>query len=170
MGNRAVKVGLLTISDRGASGQYEDRSGPLMAQILGERTSWEVARQAIIPDDFAAIVRTLTTWCNEGLHLILTSGGTGFAPRDVTPEATKRVIERETPGIAEALRAESLKITRHAMLSRAVAGIRGQTLIINLPGSPKAVRENLDVLLPVLPHALELLSEAPGSESGHRSV
>ena len=98
------------------------------------------------------------------------SGGTGFAPRDVTPEATKQVIERETPGIAEALRADSLKITQHAMLSRAVAGIRGQTLIINMPGSPKAVRENMDVLLPILPHALELLTDSPNSESHHRQV
>ena len=109
-------------------------------------------------------------WCAAGVSLILTTGGTGVAPRDVTPEATRAIIERETPGIAEALRAESLKITQHAMLSRGMAGIRGQTLIVNLPGNPKAVKENLDVLLPVLPHALELLTEAPDTESGHRTV
>lgn len=163
-------VGILTISDRGAQGVYEDRSGPLAAEMLQDATDWTIARREIIPDDFAVIVQTLEDWCKAGLALILTSGGTGFAPRDVTPEATRRVIEREAPGIAEALRAESLKVTRHAMLSRAVAGIRGRTLIINLPGNPKAVRENLDVLLPVLPHALDLLTGRPESEQGHRAV
>lgn len=166
-----IKVGILTVSDRGAAGTYEDRSGPLIADILQTRAAhWHIARQLIVPDDMHTIATTLLAWCQAGIHLILTTGGTGFAPRDVTPEATRAVIERETPGIVEALRAESLKITRHAMLSRAVAGIRDQTLIINLPGSPKAVRENLDVLLPVLPHALALLTGEPDSESGHRRV
>ncbi|MCB9418466.1 MAG: molybdopterin adenylyltransferase [Ardenticatenaceae bacterium] len=165
-----MKIGVLTISDRGSRGEYEDRSGPLIVSIIELRTPWPVTHQAIIPDEMDAIVNTLIAWADEGVNLILTSGGTGFAPRDITPEATCRVIERETPGISEALRAESLKITKHAMLSRAVAGIRGQTLIINLPGSPKAVRENLDVLLPVLPHALELLTDAPNTESQHRSI
>lgn len=165
-----IAVGILTVSDRGARGEYEDRSGPLLAALLQERTEWAVDRQNIVPDDEETIAATLVDWCNAGVHLILTTGGTGFAPRDVTPEATRAVIERETPGIVEALRAASLKITRHAMLSRAVAGIRGKTLIINLPGNPKAIRENLDVLLPVLPHALELLLDAGGSEQGHRAV
>ena len=165
-----MKVAILTISDRGARGEYEDRSGPLLAEILQEHTPWEISHQQVVGDDFDSIANTLRMWCAAGVSLILTTGGTGFAPRDVTPEATRAVIERETPGIAEALRAESLKITRHAMLSRGVAGIRGQTLIVNLPGNPKAVKENLDVLLPVLPHALELLTEAPGTESGHRTV
>lgn len=165
-----MRVGLLTVSDRGARGEYEDRSGPLLAELVQSRTPWQVSHRAIVPDEQAEIANTLRGWCEDGVNLILTSGGTGFAPRDVTPEATKAVIERETPGIAEALRAESLKITRHAMLSRAVAGIRGQTLIINLPGSPKAVRENMDVLLPILPHALDLLIDAPNSESQHRQV
>lgn len=165
-----MEVAILTISDRGAAGEIEDKSGPLIAKIIGERTVWEVANQEIVPDDQQRIASTLLQWCEEKVNLILTTGGTGFAPRDVTPEATRQVIEREAPGIAEALRIESLKITRHAMLSRAIAGIRGRTLIINLPGSPKAVKENLDVLLPVLPHALALLTDAPETESDHRSV
>ncbi|MCA9944801.1 MAG: MogA/MoaB family molybdenum cofactor biosynthesis protein [Anaerolineales bacterium] len=165
-----MQVAILTVSDRGARGEYEDRSGPLLAEIVTSRTPWQVTHRAIVPDEQSKIANALVEWCNAGVNLILTSGGTGFSPRDVTPEATKSVIERETPGIAEALRAESLKITRHAMLSRAVAGIRGQTLIINMPGNPKAVRENMDVLLPILPHALELLTEAPDSESQHRQV
>lgn len=165
-----MKIGILTISDRGASGEYEDRSGPLLAEMIQAHTAWDVALQQIVADDFDAIANTLRHWCAAGVNLILTNGGTGFAPRDITPEATRAVIERETPGIAEALRAESLKVTRHAMLSRGIAGIRGRTLIVNLPGSPKAVRENMEVLLPVLPHALELLAEDPGSEAGHRTV
>jgi len=165
-----MKIGLLTISDRGASGEYEDRSGPLMAKIISEKTPWKIGRQMIVPDDLETIISILIGWSDEGLNLILTSGGTGFAPRDITPEATRQVIHRETPGIAEALRAESLKVTRHAMLSRGVSGIRFSTLIINLPGSPKAIRENLDVLLPILPHALELLTDSPDSERQHRTV
>lgn len=164
------RVGILTISDRGASGETEDKSGPLAASIIGENTGWPVERRSIIPDEYEAIRRTLIEWCDDGLDLILTSGGTGFAPRDVTPEATRAVIDRDAPGLAEALRAESLKVTRHAMLSRAAAGIRGRTLIINLPGNPKAVRENLDVLLPVLPHALDLLTGRPESGQDHRDV
>ncbi len=165
-----MKIGTLTISDRGARGEYEDRSGPLMAQIINSDTPWQITQQAIIPDDFETIVVTLINWCDANFDLILTSGGTGFSQRDITPEATRRVIEREAPGIAETLRAESLKITRHAMLSRAVAGIRGQTLIVNLPGNPKAVRENLQILLPILPHALDLLQDSPGTEQQHRTI
>lgn len=165
-----MNIGILTISDRGASGEYEDRSGPLIAQIFAEKTEWLISHQGIIPDEFPTIVDTLETWCNEGVNLLLTSGGTGFSPRDVTPEATKRVITRAAPGIAEALRAESLKITQHAMLSRAVAGIRGETLIINMPGSPKAVQENMQVLLPILPHALELITNSASSEANHRKI
>lgn len=164
------RVGILTVSDRAAAGTYSDESGPLAAAIIAGQTAWHVERQAIIPDDFETIVRTLRDWCDAGLDLVLTTGGTGFAPRDVTPEATRAVIERDAPGIVEALRAESLKVTRHAMLSRAAAGMRGATLLINLPGSPKAVRENLDVLLPVLTHALDLLTGRPESGQQHRDV
>ena len=166
-----MKIGVLTVSDRGSRGEYEDRSGPLVVQIVQSRApKWEISHRAIVPDDLQVIADTLVAWSDAGANLILTSGGTGFAPSDVTPEATRRVIDREAPGIAEALRAESLKITQHAMLSRAVAGIRGQTLIVNMPGNPKAVKENLDVLFPVLPHALDLLAEAPATESQHRTV
>lgn len=164
------RVGILTVSDRAAAGTYEDQSGPLAAEIITTQTGWAVVEQAVVADDASAIAARLIAWTDAGLDLVLTSGGTGFAPRDVTPEATRQVIQRETPGLAEALRAESLKVTRHAMLSRAVAGIRERTLIINLPGNPKAVRENLDVLLPVLPHALDLLSEQPESDQDHRTV
>ena len=164
------RVGILTVSDRAAAGTYTDESGPLATAIIAGQTAWQVERQDIIPDDYETITRTLRDWCDAGLDLVLTTGGTGFAPRDVTPEATRAVIEREAPGIAEALRAESLKVTRHAMLSRAAAGMRGATLIINLPGNPKAVRENLDVLRPVLPHALDLLSGRPESGQAHRDV
>jgi molybdenum cofactor synthesis domain-containing protein len=127
-----------------------------------------VTRQALLPDDESAIRATLSEWADSGeLDVILTTGGTGFAPRDVTPEATRAVIEREAPGLAEAMRAASLQITPHAMLSRIVAGIRKRTLILNLPGSPKGAVENLQVVLPVLPHAVQLLREDPRSESTH---
>lgn len=165
-----MNVGILTISDRASAGEYVDRSGPVIAEIIGRLTPWQISQQGIVSDDREGIARTLIAWCDEGIHLILTTGGTGFSPRDNTPEATRQVIEREAPGIAEALRAESLKITRHAMLSRGIAGMRGRTLIINLPGNPKACKEGLDILLPVLPHALELLNSGQTTETQHRSV
>jgi molybdenum cofactor synthesis domain-containing protein len=138
--------------------------------MIQRHTNWHVARQTIVADEMDVIASHLQEWSDSGLNLIFTTGGTGFSPRDVTPEATLRVIEREAPGIAEALRYESMKITRHAMLSRARAGIRDQTLIINLPGSQKAVKESLDILLPVLPHALDLLVGHGGAENEHRAV
>lgn len=163
-----TRVGILTLSDRGAAGEYEDRSGPVIHELVVGRLGAEVAEYAIIPDEFERIRDTLMTWADESqLDLVLTTGGTGFAPRDVTPEATKAVIERETPGLVFAMLRDSLAVTPHAMLSRAVAGIRGRTLVVNLPGSPKAVRENLESILPALPHALELLREAPEAEAGH---
>ncbi len=165
------RVGILTISDRSARGEREDASGPVIRSFVEERWHWEVAVQQIVPDEREVIGKTLIAWCDElRLNLILTTGGTGFAPRDVTPEATRDVLEREAPGLAEAMRADSLTKTPHAMLSRAVCGLRGITLIVNLPGSPKAVRENLETLAPALPHAIDLLREAPDSEAGHAAA
>ncbi len=162
-----IRVGILTISDRSARGERQDESGPLIRQMI-ERQGWTVEREAVVPDERSAIQWTLINWSDHmRLDLILTTGGTGFAPRDVTPEATRAVIEREAPGLAEAMRAASLAKTPHAMLSRAVCGIRSRTLIVNLPGSPKAARENLETVLPALPHAVALLQESPDSERGH---
>ncbi|HLC30942.1 MAG TPA: MogA/MoaB family molybdenum cofactor biosynthesis protein [Dehalococcoidia bacterium] len=153
-------VGVLTISDKGFQGQREDLSGPAIRRLV-EQGGGQVARYLVLPDEHAEIARTLATWADEGvLDVVLTTGGTGLSPRDVTPEATKEVVRQEVPGIAEALRSESLKKTPMAMLSRGIAGVRGRTLIVNLPGSPKAVAECLEVLLPVLSHAVETLRES----------
>ncbi len=164
-----IRVGVLTVSDRSARGDRDDLGGPAVVQaVLAGVPAAVVAERAIVPDESASIAAVLVHWADAlRLDLILTTGGTGFAPRDVTPEATLAVVERMAPGLAEAMRAESLRVTKHALLSRAVAGIRGRTLIINLPGSPKAAVENLAVLLPVLPHAIELLREAPDAEEHH---
>jgi len=163
-----IRVGIVTISDRSARGERPDASGPLIREMVTQWLDAEVVLTAIIPDDRRQIQVTLETWADGGtLDLILTTGGTGVAPRDVTPEATRAVIERELPGLPEAMRAASLQKTPHGMLSRAVAGIRGRTLIVNLPGSPKAVRENLETILPALTHAVELLREAPGTDERH---
>ena len=162
-----IRFGILTLSDRSARGERLDASGPALANLI-QAEGWSVAKQALLPDEESAIRAILTAWADSGeLDIILTTGGTGFSPRDVTPEATRAVIEREAPGLAEAMRAASLKITPHAMLSRVVAGIRKKTLIINLPGSPKGAVENLQVVTPVLPHAVQLLHEDPASESTH---
>lgn len=160
-----IRTGVLTVSDRGYKGEYRDLSGPLIRELITEQLGAVVEADSIVPDVRTVIAETLLSWADElGLDLILTTGGTGFALRDVTPEATRDVIEREAPGLAEAMRAASLRITPHAMLSRAVAGIRGGTLIVNLPGSPKAVRENLETVLPALPHAIELLQGRKGAD------
>jgi molybdopterin adenylyltransferase len=162
-----IRFGILTLSDRASRGERADSSGPALAHLI-QAEGWYVAKQSILPDDESAICQILVAWADGGeLDVILTTGGTGFAPRDVTPEATRAVIEREAPGLAEAMRAASLKITPHAMLSRIVAGIRKRTLVVNLPGSPKGAVENLQVILPVLPHAVQLLRDDPGSESSH---
>lgn len=162
-----LRFGILTLSDRSSRGERADASGPALTNLI-QAEGWSVAKQALLPDDESAIRELLISWVDSGeLDVILTTGGTGFAPRDVTPEATRAVIEREAPGLAEAMRSASLKITPHAMLSRVVAGIRRKTLIVNLPGSPKGAVENLQVILPVLPHAVQLLRDDPTSESTH---
>jgi molybdenum cofactor synthesis domain-containing protein len=162
-----LRFGVLTISDRSARGERADTSGPALVQSVNAQ-GWLVSETAILPDEQAAIAQLLCQWTDSGrLDVILTTGGTGFAPRDVTPEATRQVVERLTPGLDEAMRAASLKITPHAMLSRATSGIRKRTLIINLPGSPKGALENLHVVLPVLEHALQLLRDDPASEKSH---
>ena len=150
-------AGVLTVSDKGARGEREDTSGAAIREMLST-LDVTVERYEVIPDDRASIAQRLIAWADDdGLDLIVTTGGTGLGPRDVTPEATREAIDYEAPGLAEAMRLEGLKHTPMAMLSRAAAGVRGRTLIVNLPGSPRGVRESLSVLLPVLPHALETL-------------
>ncbi len=153
----SFQFGILVISDKGARGEREDTSGAAIREMLSA-IDGTVERYEVVPDDRAAISQRLIDWADDdGLDLVVTTGGTGLGPRDVTPEATRQAIDYEAPGLAEAMRLEGLKHTPMAMLSRAVAGVRGRTLIVNLPGSPRGVRENLSVLLPVLPHALEIL-------------
>jgi molybdopterin adenylyltransferase len=149
---RMITVAVLTLSDKGAKGEREDLSGPLIRDMLKDIA--EVGYYEILPDEKDLIKDKLIAF-SERVDLILTTGGTGLSPRDITPDATLEVIDREVPGIAEAMRAEGLKKTSRAMLSRAVAGVRGRALIINLPGSPRAVKENLSVILHALPHAVE---------------
>lgn len=162
-----LRFGILTLSDRSSRGERPDSSGPALVNMI-QAEGWSVVKQSLLPDDEAAIREILMSWAEDGeMDVILTTGGTGFSPRDVTPEATRAVIERDAPGLAEAMRAVSLRVTPHAMLSRIVTGIRGKTLIINLPGSPKGAVENLQVILPVLSHAIQLLREDPASESTH---
>lgn len=148
-----ITVAVLTLSDKGSKGEREDASGPMIREML-KSIDAVVKYYDILPDEKELIKGKLIEY-GKLVDLILTTGGTGLGPRDVTPEATIEVIERQIPGIAEAMRIEGLKKTRRAMLSRAVAGVRGKTLIINLPGSPKAVKENLEIILGVLPHAVE---------------
>ena len=155
------QAAVITLSDRCAAGEREDKSGPAVAKRLTE-AGYVVVEQLLLADEREPLKRTLIRLCDQRrLDLILTTGGTGFAPRDITPEATRAVAERDAPGIAEAIRAASLRITPRAMLSRAASVIRGKTLIINLPGSPKACMESMDVFMDQLPHALELLRGTP---------
>ena len=165
--NDGIRIGILTVSDRSWQGERADLSGPALVEMVTQQ-GWTVVKTAISADELLSLQKILITWADSNdLDVILTTGGTGFAERDVTPEATKGVIDRETPGLAEAMRAESLKVTPHAMLSRAIAGIRGKVLIVNLPGSPKAARENLEVLVQVLPHAVGLLRGDPKASERH---
>ncbi len=163
-----MNVGLLTVSDRAHAGAYEDRSGELLKRLVLAQPGWLVKVRAVVPDEQDMIANTLVEWADHGdVSLLITTGGTGFSPRDVTPEATKTVIEREAPGLAEAIRAQGLAVTPHAMLSRGVCGIRGRTLIVNLSGSPRAVREQFETIVPVLPHAIDVLTGKPNAEAGH---
>lgn len=156
------KVGIVTVSDKGAAGEREDKSGPMIESLLDDR-QYQVASYTIVPDEPKELKRELLRLCDDvGCDLVLTTGGTGFSPRDNTPEVTMAVATRNVPGIAEALRAYSMTITKRAMLSRAVSVIRNQTLIVNLPGSPKAVKESLEYLSDTLSHGLDILTGRDG--------
>jgi molybdopterin adenylyltransferase len=166
----SIRIGIITVSDRSSRGECLDASGPALVKAVIDQ-GWKVIRTIILPDGLEPLASTLAEWADSGeVDVILTTGGTGFSPRDVTPEATQAVIQRAAPGLSEAMRLASLQITPHAMLSRATAGIRAHSLIVNLPGSPKGAVENLAVVIPVLPHAVQLLSEDPTAEAGHQLV
>lgn len=168
MASPGRRAGVLTVSDRAAAGERPDASGPVLADGL-ESLGWTVRHREIVPDDRSAIAAVLRKWADEArLAVILTTGGTGLASRDVAPEATLDVVDRVVPGIAEALRAAALEVTPHGMLSRGVAAVRDATLIINLPGSPAAVVEGLEVLAPVLDHATALLEGGSVDDGSHR--
>jgi len=158
----SIKVAILTASDKGARGEREDRSAQVITEMVAA-IGGEVVAYDVVPDEQETLAAKMKEYADQKcVDLILTTGGTGLAPRDLTPEATLDVVDRVIPGISEAMRMKGLEKTPHAMLSRSVAGSRGQTLIINLPGSPRAVRENLDVVLPAIPHALEILQGRGG--------
>jgi molybdopterin adenylyltransferase len=157
-----IRTGILTISDKGSRGEREDGTGPAIKKTLNEK-EYVVEYYKVVPDEIDIIVKELIYMCDElNLELVLTNGGTGFSQRDITPEATLKVIKKQTPGICEAMRQKSLAITPKAMLSRAIAGIRDGSLIINLPGSPKGAVENLEFVLPALPHGIEILNGTGG--------
>ena len=156
-----MRVGVITTSDKGYRGEREDTSGDVIREMVGGLGA-EVAFSTVVPDEQEEIKQALIQAADEmGLDLIMTTGGTGVSPRDVTPDATREVIEREIPGFAEAMRMEGLQKTPHAMISRAVCGVRGNTLIVNLPGSPKAVREGLQVILPAISHTIAKIQGDP---------
>jgi molybdopterin adenylyltransferase len=162
-----LRVAILVVSDRSSRGQRKDISGPVLAARAGA-LGWDLTRHEIVQDDQAEIGNRLKSWADNGVaDIILTSGGTGFSARDVTPEATMAVIQREAPGLVEAMRSANLAISPYSMLSRARAGIRGSTLIVNLPGSPAGAVESLDVIAPALDHAVQLLRGSPDAEAGH---
>ena len=156
------RLAILTLSDRSADGKREDASGPLVAEMLGGAVSGDIIEQSLLPDDRDALAKKLIELCDEQIcDLIITTGGTGLSPRDITPDVTLEVCEREIPGLAELMRLEGLKHTKRAVLSRGVCAQRGQTIVVNLSGSPKAVKEQLDALLPVLDHALLMATGIP---------
>lgn len=156
------KAAVITLSDKGYAGEREDKSGPLLCEMITE-AGYEVKETILLPDEQKEIEKCLCKLCDtDKVDVIFTTGGTGFSPRDCTPEATMAVAERNVPGIAEAMRMASMQVTPRAMLSRGVSVIRGKTLIVNLPGSPKAVKENLEVILPALDHGLAILSGRDG--------
>ena len=160
--NKIYRVAIITASDKGSAGEREDISGKTVQEIV-EAAGYVSVSRTILPDEQHLLEREMKRLCDEALaDLILTTGGTGFSPRDRTPEATLAVAERLVPGIPEAMRMQSMAITKRTMLSRAIAAIRGKTLIINLPGSPKAVRENLEFIMNELAHGLDILTESDG--------
>jgi len=170
-GSAPLTVGILTCSDRGSRGERADVSGPTLHNLAVDRLGAKVAQYRVVPDDRGAIEAALVEWADEArLDLILTTGGTGFAARDVTPEATRAVVEREAPALTQAMLFESLRVTPYAMLTRATAGIRKRTLIVNFPGNPKALTENFEAVAEVLPHAVDILRGVDthaGRHAGH---
>ena len=163
---QSIKTAVVTVSDKGYAGEREDASGPLLATLL-RKIGAEVVHQVIVPDERAEIERVLIEMADDArLDLVVTTGGTGLTPRDVTPEATQAVIERDVPGLAEALRFEGYRRTPLAVLSRGLAGVRGRTLIVNLPGSPRAVREGMETLAPILPHAVKMVRGVDTEHTG----
>lgn len=164
---KQIKLAILTISDRSFRGERIDLSGPALANFA-KKNKWVVSYQGIVPDEKNEI-RQVLLQCSDrnDIDIIVTTGGTGIAPRDVTPEATESVIEKEIPGLAEEMRRHGCETNRHALLSRSLVGIRGHTLIVNLPGNPKAAVESLQIIAPLLPHAIELLQETSSAESNH---
>ena len=166
MSKKVFRIAILTISDAGSKGEREDTSGDVISEMM-DREDFQELRRGIVPDESDLISGRLREWCDGGdFDLILTTGGTGLGPRDVTPEATKAVLDIEVPGIAEAMRIQTLKNTPLSMLSRSVSGVRSGCLIVNLPGSPKAVRETLEVALEAIPHGLEMVKGRRGHPTG----
>jgi len=162
-----ISASVLTISDRSYNGIRQDLSGPKIIELL-TGNNFEIVNNGIVPDEISMIANKLSEWIDqEKSMLIFTTGGTGFAPRDNTPEATKKIIEKETPGISEYIRNKSIEKTPHAILSRGVSGISNKTLIINLPGSPKAACESIEFILNIIPHAIALINDDPNSEKNH---
>jgi molybdenum cofactor synthesis domain-containing protein len=163
-------IAVVTISDRCAAGEQADATGPAVAKLLAGQWPGQTIGRGLVPDNEDAIVTLLHELCHQGYELVVTAGGTGLGPRDITPEATRRVIEREVPGLAEAMRSGCAPAYRFAWLSRAAAGIKGKTLIVNLPGSERGATESLAVILPLLPHALEVVAGGASHPSHDAAV